>query len=315
MASSDFDYDEDDYSDVDRLHYYRCLHCLEVFTTYEDFPVTVEDPDGDYKRRRWMTDLLCVCAGRIQWLGQVSHDFSKLEKSVERSVCDLRCTRAHGPICYCRCNCKNHGSGLTVMVKIDAGGIPRPEFPESTAEFVVARGQNYTALLEAVTSLLRRSRQFESLASRNWHAFKRATRLMVYKKRMDSLQELYIRLSHEQLEFVLPYHAEQPKYEKPVHGPDSLVAQEIVRVRKQAAAQIKEYIYKKPEMARQQFSNLLFAAENPGTVKDKAPVKVSAAIPVPVPVSVSVDYTSDRAERLVHLENMLNDWLSVAAVE
>ena len=89
-------------------HFHRCRGCLSV--------VAVESrlPDG----------AVCgACGYGFRYMGQTERD--RLVRHEERCACDGRCTGATGPKCDCSCGGVNHGSGRTVTVTIDAGGIPR----------------------------------------------------------------------------------------------------------------------------------------------------------------------------------------------
>ena len=186
------------------LHFYRCIHCLEVFTTKEKLESSEEFPDGTGGRRLFMTDAICACLGRIQWMGQVTKDLSRYARQVERPVCNANCTRAFGPLCFCRCVCANHGSGKTVLVLVDAGGVKRPEFEDSTRAAVIARGNNCTALLNAVSELLRKSSKLDKNYATNWKDFMRASKMLKYGRKMEILQEVYARLSRTGANFALP---------------------------------------------------------------------------------------------------------------
>lgn len=186
------------------LHFYRCIHCLEVFTISEKLDSSEEHPDGSGGRRLFMTDAICACMGRIQWMGQVTKNLSRYAREVERPVCNANCTRATGPLCFCRCDCANHGSGMTVLVVVDAGGVKRPEFEDSTRAAVIARGNNCAALLNAVSELLRKSSKLDKNYETNWKAFMRASKMLKYGRKMEILQEVYARLSKTGANFVLP---------------------------------------------------------------------------------------------------------------
>lgn len=186
------------------LHFYRCIHCLEVFTLSEKLDSSEEHPDGTGGRCLFMTDAICACLGRIQWMGQVTKDLSRYAREVERPVCNASCTRADGPLCFCCCGCANHGSGKVVLVVVDAGGVKRPEFKDSTRAAVIARGNNCTALLNAVSELLRKSSKLDKNYDTNWKDFMRASKMLKYGRKMEILQEVYARLSKTGATFALP---------------------------------------------------------------------------------------------------------------
>lgn len=180
----------------DRLHYYRCFSCLEIFTSKLFLPHEYEYLGV----RRCMTKAQCPCSGAIEWLGQVSFDRKKLERLVSKPVCDGRCTNAVGPTCFCKCNCRNHGTGWTVEVVIDAG-IPRPQFSLSTQYDAIARGRDYRALTAAVAALLNSGMKsrVKRLAIRE---YERARYLTNFKNRIDRLQGIYRQFRGE--DFQLP---------------------------------------------------------------------------------------------------------------
>ena len=94
---------------TERRWFIRCLGCLSVMAINGDRP---------------QAGLRCgICSGRIEIMGIVHQD--RLTKTEDRCACDERCTSATGPNCNCKCAGKNHGSGITVTVVIDLGGIPK----------------------------------------------------------------------------------------------------------------------------------------------------------------------------------------------
>jgi len=89
----------------------RCTLCLTV--------ASVETvPSAD-----WRCD---ICDGTIENMGRVEGD--RLVRVEERCACDGRCTGARGPLCECACGGVNHGTGRTVLVTIDMGGVPKVKF-------------------------------------------------------------------------------------------------------------------------------------------------------------------------------------------
>lgn len=65
----------------------------------------------------------------VEYLGKVQGN--RLAQTFELSACDDRCTGAKGPKCDCQCRGKNHGTGRTVQVTVDQGGIPRVSSPNA----------------------------------------------------------------------------------------------------------------------------------------------------------------------------------------
>lgn len=84
--------------------YIRCSDCLSIGVLEQPF------------ERGWHCNL---CAGAIELMGKVVED-RRVEVEHERSACDKRCTHAVGPICVCKCNCANHGTGRIVkLVRVE----------------------------------------------------------------------------------------------------------------------------------------------------------------------------------------------------
>lgn len=230
------------------LHFYRCIHCLEVFTVSEKLDSSEEYPDGSGGRRLFMTDAICACQGRIQWMGQVTKDLSRYAREVERPVCNANCTRADGPLCFCCCGCANHGSGKTVLIVVDAGGVKRPEFKDSTRAAVIARGNNCTALLNAVSELLRKNRKLDKNYETNWKAFMRASKMLKYGRKMEILQEVHARLSKTGANFILPCVVNEVEEVAPTPiyypsmnlDPQELQREDIVRERISSRGQVRK---------------------------------------------------------------------------
>jgi hypothetical protein len=99
-----------------RLHFYRCTDCLSICTSAEQ--LSYRHHDGYI-----VAGGKCgACDGTLEYLGRTERD--RLIKEHEACPCDDRCTSARGPNCSCRCGGENHGSNMTVTVRIDQGGIP-----------------------------------------------------------------------------------------------------------------------------------------------------------------------------------------------
>lgn len=92
-------------------HYIRCGDCLSIGVIEGDF------------QHGWHCNL---CAGNVELMGRVIQD-KKVETTEFRSACDRRCTHAVGPVCTCKCDCANHGTGRVVEVKV-VNNIPTVDF-------------------------------------------------------------------------------------------------------------------------------------------------------------------------------------------
>lgn len=97
--------------------YYRCPDCLSVVALDSERSPTAPT--------------CAVCDVRMEGMGRVARE--RLVRDELRCPCDDRCTCAAGPNCSCKCGGENHGSGLLVVVQIDAGGIPRVTPPDARA--------------------------------------------------------------------------------------------------------------------------------------------------------------------------------------
>jgi hypothetical protein len=101
-------------------HYYRCVDCLTVMAAEVKLP---------YLQGSWRYHAICdACGGKVEYMGEVHRD--RLTVTQHQTPCDDRCTHARGPSCDCKCGGKNHGSHLTVAVRLDAGAIPHLETPD-----------------------------------------------------------------------------------------------------------------------------------------------------------------------------------------
>jgi len=114
----------------------RCTRCL-----------TVAAIETQPNVRDWRCN---ICEGTIENMGRVEGD--RLVKYEERCACDGRCTGARGPVCECHCGGVNHGTGRTVIVKIDVGGVPRVQFVDEGKALKVAA--EYVATMDAVRGSL-----------------------------------------------------------------------------------------------------------------------------------------------------------------
>jgi hypothetical protein len=296
-----------------KLHYYRCVHCLEVFTAGNklDSHKEEQETDGSRKRYIWMTDAQCCCLGRIQWMGQVSQDNTKLVREVERPVCDGRCTAARGPECYCFCECANHGSGMTVLLEEGAGLIPRPQFSDSTQAAIIARGNNYTALLDAVTELLRKSTRLDSNYDDNWADYNKARKMLVYSRRTKLLQKVYRRLSADGADFVQPFIVNEPVLPKlpPIYFPS--VGEGLSRTSSLRQRQKKSD--DQTDLIRHRRRNEVVASpvlEHQETAAERVLVRIKSITSSQDTSRRSKAVKADRAERVAALEQMLNEWFA-----
>lgn len=106
--------------------YYKCPDCLSVIATETRFN---------------SGEIVCACQGKYRFMGEVF--LSRIVHKHETPICDGRCTHAAGPTCDCQCGGVNHGTGLTVTVIRDAGGIPRVSPPDPQA---IQRGIDWRLL-------------------------------------------------------------------------------------------------------------------------------------------------------------------------
>jgi hypothetical protein len=101
---------------VDRW-FIRCGECL-----------TIASVEG--KPAMEFTYLVASCgicgSRRVENMGRVERD--RLVHQFEQCACDARCTSARGPHCDCSCGGKNHGTGRTVVITVDAGAVPVVRF-------------------------------------------------------------------------------------------------------------------------------------------------------------------------------------------
>lgn len=118
-------------SEVER-HYIRCAQCLSIGCI-----------DGPYTKG-WHCG---ICAGDIEHMGKVVQNH--LETEHEKSACDKRCTHAIGPLCVCKCNCANHGTGRTVVVVVRED-IPVIDFTHD--DKALGYAQAYSAFLVGAMS-------------------------------------------------------------------------------------------------------------------------------------------------------------------
>lgn len=87
-------------------YFYRCPCCLTVAAINE----------------RISRPLCSVCGDNCDFMGRVHRD--RLVKEGMECKCDARCTFARGPSCDCKCGGVNHGQGILVFVRRDAGKVP-----------------------------------------------------------------------------------------------------------------------------------------------------------------------------------------------
>ena len=114
--------------------YVRCVDCLSI-------GAVETNPAG----QRWTCG---VCEGQIETMGKVVLDH--LETEHVRSACDARCTHARGPLCTCRCNCANHGSGRVVHVVVKSN-LPAIDFTEDITT-ALAHAIEYRDTVKSITA-------------------------------------------------------------------------------------------------------------------------------------------------------------------
>lgn len=162
-------------------YYFRCPVCLSVQA------VELEK------------SMVChceLCAVKMKEMGHVYDNH--LVQDEMRSVCDARCTNASGPSCDCKCNGKNHGSGLIVMVKVIVGEIPKIPITDATAYF---RKKEYLkADAEARQRLEERIAEIKSQTNVNQqhkiyqlkNLYEHATNMEQHRMRIKALKSLFI---------------------------------------------------------------------------------------------------------------------------
>lgn len=139
-------------------HYYRCRACCHV--------VAVDGALVSAPAANGATEITtrCVCDGRLELLGRVARARKGLVLDSERCACDGRCTSAPGPMCDCRCGGVNHGTGRTVPVEVDAGGVPRLVIADVVA--CKARAAEYAAAMAPHRATLRTMREERVISGR-----------------------------------------------------------------------------------------------------------------------------------------------------
>lgn len=99
---------------VARRYYVRCHDCLSV--------MVMASPQAPGRSMRFECG---ACGGGLTLMGEVTRDGKRWARREVVSVCDARCTNAHGPSCDCTCGGRNHGSHLVVEVVRAEGRLPR----------------------------------------------------------------------------------------------------------------------------------------------------------------------------------------------
>lgn len=178
---------------TNNLIYYRCRDCLSTFTS-EDSPI------------------ICACDGILERLGKVTWDKKRYEEHQRVSVCDARCTNASGPLCNCKCNCSNHGTGRTIEVITREGKV----YVKTIDDAALNRAAEYRGLKQEVFEVLN---TYSTLPNKNWSTyyinhgyFKKLSQLKQHKIRVIKLTELLIsltllveQLSKSKTEELLPF--------------------------------------------------------------------------------------------------------------
>ena len=166
------------------LYYHKCLHCLTAFASTE---AHVD---------------ICDCEGPVMFMGRVHGD--KWEKVEQRSVCDGRCTEAHGPHCDCECGGANHGTGRTVQTVVAEGKV-KVVNPNDDILEEMKRGYKFRELRDAAENIYGK-------------LFPRSAPLWSYEARVARSElnkalglKIYDRRHNELITFILKY---APKLEK-----------------------------------------------------------------------------------------------------
>jgi len=117
--------------------FYRCADCLAV--------AAVDGKRAELEVGWSKLGAACgACGGRMEHMGQVGADSSRLVTLGEQTPCDDRCTFATGPKCNCKCGGENHGSKLLVIVTRDAGERPTVTSAQNLAQHRLLAGEYRT---------------------------------------------------------------------------------------------------------------------------------------------------------------------------
>jgi hypothetical protein len=115
--------------------YVRCVDCLCI-------GVVEQNPKG----QPWKCG---ACEGAIETMGKVVQNH--LETEHVKSACDKRCTHAIGPLCVCKCNCANHGTGRVVHVVVKSE-IPVIDFKD--VEGALDRAMAYRLMVAQIQAIM-----------------------------------------------------------------------------------------------------------------------------------------------------------------
>jgi hypothetical protein len=112
---------------VKKREYLRCPECLGVWSVDLEIVDVVEQPHPTARHRAFREALQPFLEGGCPWceqadvapedMGEVVADSDRLETTEVVPECDGRCTHAGGPLCVCKCGCKNHGLGFLAYVE------------------------------------------------------------------------------------------------------------------------------------------------------------------------------------------------------
>jgi hypothetical protein len=84
----------------------------------------------------------CEADVTAEAMGQVRNDDGRLETTEVVPECDGRCTHAVGPLCVCKCGCKNHGLGFAAYVeRSTVTGKLRTRFKQAPKNIEAARAR------------------------------------------------------------------------------------------------------------------------------------------------------------------------------
>lgn len=110
-----------------KREYLRCPECLGVWSVDLEIEDVVEQPHPTARHRAFREALQPFLEGGCPWceqadvapedMGEVVADSDRLETAEVVPECDGRCTHAGGPLCVCKCGCKNHGLGFLAYVE------------------------------------------------------------------------------------------------------------------------------------------------------------------------------------------------------
>src|SRR3990167_8343620 len=118
-------------------HYFRDKVCLEPFS------LDLEEKSLPYSYKP-LNNICPLCGGKgkIEYMGRVQTNNLITEEAVPE--CDNRCVQSVGPICRCKCQEKNHGSGRLITIE-NSNPVPKNA---NLKEKAIKHRKEYEELLE-----------------------------------------------------------------------------------------------------------------------------------------------------------------------